>query len=101
MGDIADATINGDFDFLTGEYIGRGGGYPRNKGDRRRYNYKSGVTKWLDKRGVNREQQMKLIREYIPNSTANDSKEKLCAEISQHFPQFVKWFNDSLKTELK
>lgn len=29
MGDIADGIINGDFDEETGEYIGRGAGYPR------------------------------------------------------------------------
>lgn len=31
MGEIADGLINGDFDFFTGEYIGRGGGFPRTK----------------------------------------------------------------------
>lgn len=29
MGEIADSMINGDFDFHTGEYIGRGYGIPR------------------------------------------------------------------------
>lgn len=29
MGEIADGLINGDFDFYTGEYIGRGKGFPR------------------------------------------------------------------------
>ena len=29
MGEIADALIDGEFDFLTGEYIGPGVGYPR------------------------------------------------------------------------
>ena len=31
MGDIADGMINGDFDSLTGEYIGEGDGYPRTR----------------------------------------------------------------------
>ena len=31
MGEIADGIINGDFDFYTGEYIGRGFGIPRTK----------------------------------------------------------------------
>lgn len=31
MGDIAEGLINGDFDQYTGEYIGRGGGFPRSK----------------------------------------------------------------------
>lgn len=29
MGDIANGLINGDFDFITGEYLGNGGGFPR------------------------------------------------------------------------
>ncbi len=29
MGDIADSLVDGEFDFLTGEYIGPGLGYPR------------------------------------------------------------------------
>lgn len=31
MGEIADAIINGDFDEVTGEYLGQGYGYPRTK----------------------------------------------------------------------
>ncbi|MCB7020585.1 hypothetical protein [Phocaeicola vulgatus] len=29
MGEIADSMINGEFDFITGEYIGEAVGYPR------------------------------------------------------------------------
>jgi hypothetical protein len=29
MGDIADAMINGDMDYITGEWLGDGDGYPR------------------------------------------------------------------------
>lgn len=29
MGDIADSMIDGEFDYITGEYIGPGVGYPR------------------------------------------------------------------------
>lgn len=32
MGEIAEGLINGDFDFYTGEYIGRGYGFPRSSG---------------------------------------------------------------------
>lgn len=31
MGEIADGIINGDFDSITGEYIGEGSGYPRTR----------------------------------------------------------------------
>lgn len=36
MGDIADGIINGDFDQYTGEYLGRGGGFPRSRGGYKR-----------------------------------------------------------------
>jgi len=31
MGEIADGLINGDFDSITGEYLGEGFGFPRTK----------------------------------------------------------------------
>jgi len=33
MGDVADAMIDGEFDYITGEYIGPGVGYPRTYSD--------------------------------------------------------------------
>lgn len=50
MGEIADAMINGEFDYETGEYLGPAVGYPR----KARYiqgNPSSGVNNWLRKRG--------------------------------------------------
>lgn len=29
MGEIAESLINGEFDYITGEYLGEGVGYPR------------------------------------------------------------------------
>lgn len=31
MGEIADDMINGDLDYVTGEYLGEGGGFPRTR----------------------------------------------------------------------
>jgi hypothetical protein len=31
MGEIAEGLINGDFDSVTGEYLGEGGGFPRSR----------------------------------------------------------------------
>lgn len=43
MGDMADALIDGEFDYETGEYIGKGVGYPRTKNKmRRKTNVKAG-----------------------------------------------------------
>lgn len=47
MGEISDMMINGEMDFFTGEYIGRGKGYPRTLDNslpwERGYNKKSGA----------------------------------------------------------
>lgn len=36
MGEIADGIINGDFDYVTGEYLGEGDGFPRTTQDLRK-----------------------------------------------------------------
>lgn len=45
MGEIADGIINGDFDSLTGEYIGEGYGFPRT---RDREHAKAGGGQYVD-----------------------------------------------------
>lgn len=101
MGEIADGLINGDFDFYTGEYLGRGGGYPRTgnkslpweRGRGFAKNHKSGVTKWLVRNGIeDKQEQMKLIKAFVKDSTDNDSKEQLCLKISCDWGNFKKWF---------
>lgn len=101
MGEIADGLINGDFDFHTGEYIGRGGGFPRTNEKYRKTgcNAKLGVTSWLERNGVtDRQQQMDLIRKYVVGSTPNDSKKSLCIIISGNFDAFKKWFINNQTT---
>lgn len=104
MGDMADMMLDGTLDAFTGEYIGKGGGYPRTKDGSLPWernhdnNPKSGVTKWLNNNGVtDKQKQMRIIRLYVKDSTHNDSKEQLCLKISQNFPSFTKWFRDNYK----
>lgn len=63
MGEIADGLVDGTFDYITGEYLGEGPGFPRSFHD----NYKplkrvhtgpysqdqkiAGITKWLYNKG--------------------------------------------------
>lgn len=47
MGEIADGLINGDFDSFTGEYLGKGPGYPRTRDKSLPWEYK-GKTKGSD-----------------------------------------------------
>lgn len=97
MGDMADSLINGDFDFYTGEYIGRGYGFPRWRGmGNKKRNAKSGVTKWLTVQGVTDKQaQTDLLRKYLSMTTNNDTKEYMCIQISQDFDKFRKWFKEN------
>lgn len=96
MGDIADAIIDGEFDYITGEYLGRGCGYPRTM--ERQPNAKYGVCNYLNKRGIINQKQMDVIRKYFPDeNTDNISKETLCIRISKDFGAFVKYVNEYLK----
>lgn len=52
MGEIADSLINGEFDYITGEYIGKPVGYPRSMYEDDKPNRKGkvsfcGVIKYL------------------------------------------------------
>jgi len=40
MGEIAEGLINGDFDYISGEYLGEGDGYPRTESDKPTHRYK-------------------------------------------------------------
>lgn len=56
MGEIADSLINGEFDFYTGEYIGRPTGIPRTLNgslpwEKRRPAY-NGVVNYVGKKGL-------------------------------------------------
>lgn len=46
MGDIADGILNGDFDEITGEYLGEGDGFPRTM---EKGHYNSMNTDWNKK----------------------------------------------------
>lgn len=115
MGEIADGLINGDFDFYTGEYLGRGDGFPRskkgriefrNRGRRFRQNNftgkqkKQGVEFWLYDKGVkNAEIAHGIIREYVfYNDWQVPNKrfiQNACVKIQQNFPAFTKWYNEN------
>ena len=75
MADIADGLINGDFDFLTGEYIGNGGGYPR------AYNFKTS-RKWTpEQKRINRE--LKTLQSEYESQGVKDAENKARCEINK------------------
>lgn len=110
MGEIADAMIDGEFDYITGEYLGRGCGYPRTL--ERGYNKKSGayggVVNFCMQKGKTQSKANDIIKRYgreilkIDTPKARGIKTwkedvmptilKISEEIQKDFNAFRKWF---------
>lgn len=114
MGEIADGLINGDFDFYTGEYIGKGYGIPRTKnkslawernpklnkkdGPISKENAYNGVKKYVAQKWSGR-QYIPSIRELIYEYTGSsnfDIKDR-SLEIQKEWGKFCQWVNEKLK----
>jgi hypothetical protein len=103
MGDIADMMINGDMDFHTGEYIGRGKGIPRTLDnslpwEQTQFHHKNksykGVVNFCMMKGVPQKDADFIIRSYAAykDIDAVQSAEKIAEEIQKDFASFKKWF---------
>lgn len=115
MGEIADGLINGDFDFYTGEYIGRGYGIPRTKNKSLPWEQRNGklgmvknpkesayngIKKYITQKWSGRKyipSVRSLIYEYFGESNF-DIKER-CLDIQKDFGKFCQWVNKKLKDE--
>jgi|SRR3954471_10244664 hypothetical protein len=104
MGEIADGLINGDFDFHTGEYIGKGGGFPRTKAKtwgKKNFTLNGkvaieGVQKSLyNKLGIRgKETVAAIVNEYLPGDGTLKQK---CLEIQKDWNKFCQWINAKIK----
>jgi len=105
MGDIAEGLLNGDFDEITGEYLGPGQGFPRslhyNNGPRE-YDSSSalyGVKNYLRKRGVTNWNNIvvaynkDVLKIEFPGQIDNN---KIAIEIQKDFGAFVKYVRSEL-----
>lgn len=104
MGEIAEMLINGDLDFYTGEYIGRGKGYPRtldgslpweNVSKRKERNARYGVFNYIKQNQLDSSPE-KVIRRYCNdalgfNPQGKGSIRKACITIQEDFRQFAKF----------
>ena len=110
MGEIADGLINGDFDFHTGEYIGRGWGFPRTldnslpwehkRQKRKSYNPSTGVLNYMWQKGVkDRQEQYRLIALYAQfkkwDMSEPHSIDYLCQKIQEKFNDFCSWLGNN------
>lgn len=114
MGEIADGLINGDFDFYTGEYIGRGGGIPRTR-DRslpwERKTQKSyigcesqGVLSFLRKKGVCKEENIiSILQQYCEHRKWDIQGKKFIKKVSvkiqEDWPAFASWAGNKIAAD--
>jgi len=98
MGEIADGLINGDFDFYTGEYIGRGFGFPRTHNrslewEKPDYTFSKdvafkGVSKFLKSKFFVTDI-TGIVNMYMPD--IEKSLKQKCLAIQKDFSKFVEW----------
>jgi hypothetical protein len=116
MGEIADMMINGDLDFYTGEYIGKGKGYPRTldnsldweKGYKNKKGAYGGIINFCMQKGINQSKANKIIKRYgrevlkieTPKATGlrtyradvMPKLNKISVKIQEDFKAFKDWF---------
>lgn len=111
MGEIADGLINGDFDFYTGEYIGRGYGIPRTL-DRslpwERHSHKgrqsNGVLNFLQKKGIVRtEDAAAFLQQYVEHKGWDIQGKKFIRKVSikiqENWSEFASWAGNKIAKE--
>lgn len=110
MGEIADAIVEGEFDYLTGEYIGPPVGYPRTLAERTSTSHSDIKTKNVN--GVNKylrvylriqkqQDRDKIIREYckikMPPNVNQSKLKQMCVFIQSDFNSFVLYLKEKLQ----
>lgn len=112
MGEIADGLINGDFDFYTGEYIGRGYGIPRTHNrslpwEGASFNPVGGVIKFLLKKGIKRtEDIIDILQKYVEHrkwefTQGNKFIRKVSIKIQEDWPAFASWAGNKIANDKK
>lgn len=99
MGEIAEGLINGDFDFYTGEYLGRGKGFPRTQSSplmprkSEDLSWKK-VTGFLNNSGIKQHLHPQVLRDYGCNYSGKTPLRNACFEVLKDFDKF----KDYIKT---
>lgn len=102
MGEIADGLVNGDFDYITGEYIGRGIGIPRTRYSTR----KSENLSWKRVDGYMGTMQIKshlrpqILKEYGCAYTGKHPYRNACFEALKNFDKFKLFIQQKIKNEI-
>lgn len=93
MGDIADAIINGDFDEVTGEWLGDGQGFPRTLTKNNPPNAEYGVRNYLKQKGFPKDQHDWLIASYGSEKFKIADVKVICKKIQANFGQFINYIS--------
>ena len=95
MGEIADGLIEGDFDFYTGEYLGRGKGFPRSrKGNVFPQQRKSEDLSWkkitvfLNNSGIKQHLHQQVVKDFGCNYSGKSPLRNACFEVLKNFDKF-------------
>jgi hypothetical protein len=95
MGEIADSLIDGEFDYITGEYIGPGCGYPRTRIVQRKSENLSWkkVTDYLERSGFKKHRHPELVKLFGVPYSGGSPLRNACFSILKDFDRFKKFVN--------
>lgn len=96
MGEIADGLINGDFDSVTGEFLGEGHGYPRTQHQLRKSEDLSWrkVTGFLNNSGIKSHLHPQILKDYGCKYTGKKALRNACFEVLEDFEKFKKYIKE-------
>lgn len=98
MGEMADGLINGDFDYITGEYMGEGHGFPRTHQKQRKaedLSWKK-VVGFLGNMGVKQHLHPQILKDYGCKYTGKKPLRNACFEVLKDFDQFKSFVKNNL-----
>lgn len=95
MGDIADGLINGDFDYITGEFLGLGIGVPRTRVLLRKsedLSWKK-VDSFMGSVGVKAHLRPQILKDFGCNYSGKHPYRNACFEVLKDFDKFKTWLS--------
>lgn len=112
MGEIADMMINGDMDFYTGEWMGKGNGVPRTLDrslpweasrpwglKRIQRNELKVIENWFNGKGIRPHERTPIINAYMEYKGIVIGKarrySRACIEIQKDMESFKRWYNNN------
>jgi len=90
MGEIAEGLVNGDFDYITGEYIGKGIGVPRTRIVSRKSEDMSWkrVDGYMGTEGIKAHLRPQFLKDYGCTYTGKHPYRNACFEVLNDFDRF-------------